>query len=107
MTTAIMTIAGPTSDLAREARLHTGPAELAETGGMAEVEVMPDALAELIQANRLALSRTVHRLSSQYGITPRLSGTLTPKPKTFPNTLLNLIKVPRISAWLTRLHTYT
>lgn len=106
-TTGTVISVGPRSDLARRARLHIGLEKAVEMEEMVRVEVTLDALAEPIQATMLRSPKAVHRLPSQYGIAPCSSGSLTLKPKMCPKTLLNLIKVLRISAWLRRLHVCT
>lgn len=62
---------------------------------------MLTALVGVVQASRLNIPGTVHRLLSKYGMTPHPSGPLLRlEPNMFPKKLLNLIKVLRMSAWL-------
>lgn len=91
---------GLTSDPALGVHLPTGTA--VEMGGTdtTEADGTLTAPAGIVQASRLKIPGTVHKLLSKYGMTPHPSGPLRLEPNLFPKKLLNLIKVLRMSAWL-------
>lgn len=90
----------PTSALAHGVRLLTDPAAAAEEEGTIGAGVMLKVLDVLFQIIRLHLSSTVPKLLSKYGVIPPPGDLLWLRPKMVPKTLLNLIKVLRMSAWL-------
>lgn len=97
--TATATTDVPTSALAQEARLpatQVGAMEGTDTRGQGVVHKV---LVEHTRASRVHLISTVLKLPNKYGMIPP-GGFLFLKPRLFPKTLLNFIKVPRMSAWL-------
>lgn len=99
MTNATAIMGGRTSDPVPGVHLPTGT--IVEMGGTGTIEAngMRMALAAIVQASRLKIPETVHKLLSKYGMTPQPSGPLRLEPNLFPKKLLNLIKVLRMSAW--------
>lgn len=102
MTTAtvIATTDGLTSGPVPAVRLLIDPATVAEEEDTTGADVMLKVLVVLSRASRLHLSSTVPKLLSKYGMIPPSGDLLWRKPKMCPKTLLNLIKVLRLSAWL-------
>lgn len=102
MTTAtvIATTDGVISGPAPAVRLLIDPAVGAAEEDTIGAGVMPKVLVVLSRASRLHLSSTVPKLLSKYGMIPPPGDLLWRKPKMCPKTLLNLIKVLRMSAWL-------
>lgn len=98
--TAIATTGARTSALGPGVHRLTETAVVVEEEGSIEADAMLKVLAGLIWASRLHLSSTVPRLLSTHGVILLPGGLPWLKPKTFPKTLLNLIKVLRMSAWL-------
>lgn len=98
-TTAIAIMDGPTSDRAPGVHLPTGTVVVTEETGFREANGTLTAPAAIVQASRLKIPGTVHKLLSKYGMTPHPSGPLRLEPNLFPKKLLNLIKVLRMSAW--------
>lgn len=98
-TTAIAIMGGLTSDPALGVHLPTGTAVVTGGTGIREANGALTAPGEIVQASRLRIPGTVHKLLSKYGMTPHQSGPLRLEPNLFPKTLLNLIKVLRMSAW--------
>lgn len=82
--------------LALGAHLRTDLAEVAEEAGLTGTGVMPMVLVGLTQASRAHLTSTVPKLPSKYGMIPP-DGFLFLKTLVIPKTLLNLIKVLRMS----------
>lgn len=99
-TTAIAIMGGLTSDPAPAVHLPTDTAVATGGTGIREANGIPTAPAGIVQASRLKIPGTVHKLLSKYGMTPHPSGPLRLEPNLFPKKLLNLIKVLRMSAWL-------
>lgn len=97
--TEIATMDDPISDHAPGARRRTETAAVALEKDLTGLGAMRKVLAGLIQASRLHLSSTVPRLPNKHGMIPPTGAFLWLKPKLFQKTLLNLIKVLRMSAW--------
>lgn len=96
----IVTMGEVTSDLALGVHLLIDRA--APLGGKRdtiEADMTWKVLDDLIQASRLHLSSTVPKLLIKHGMAPPLGDLLWRKPMLVSKTLLNLIKVLRMSAW--------